>query len=607
MFINRVHIDGYKNLKNFNMVFKDKVKIDLLIGINGSGKSNFIEAILEIFKSLITRTISSFEYEIEYRIGDKKISVCFKDGILSKNNRRCKYITSSSLPKNILIYYSGHNKKISYLIDEYWVEKRKTFTDKTPLLVSLGYEHRVILILLGFLTDGENFKAIVSNNLKIDFTGQDVKFIFKKPIKANKLSAWNNENPKLWSVRSYLQDWFNKLYRIKSSPEGISDEGYFSERNEYILYCKIIDLKSLIGREGLFKFFKFLYELKSIEVLNEIDFKLTHKDGTYFNVHGFSDGEAQTLYYQSIIDLFGNEESLLLMDEPDAFLHPEWQLGFIKTFSDRDLFDISSHVIINSHSASTISECVDGHINMFSVDANVASCKKIDKGKAIKKLTSGLMVYERHAHILNILERIQYNGKPILFTEGITDPVIINTAWDMLYDEPIPFTPFSAFNRTFLRHILKDEKIYKEYNKPFFGLFDFDEAYHDWNALGAQEDGLEESDPLKGLCKRVEIGKNFVNGYGFLLPVPENEIIQKQVIKDPTAKSTYEYKSVLTIELLFFGCGNYYSEENAPGGKIIEFKGNKVSFAEKVVPSLGAEHFKVFLPMFEFIKAKCES
>ena len=42
-------IDGFKNLNNFELDFTDKCGITLLIGNNGSGKSNILEAISAIF------------------------------------------------------------------------------------------------------------------------------------------------------------------------------------------------------------------------------------------------------------------------------------------------------------------------------------------------------------------------------------------------------------------------------------------------------------------------------------------------------------------------------------------------------------------------------
>ena len=45
--------------------------------------------------------------------------------------------------------------------------------------------------------------------------------------------------------------------------------------------------------------------------------------------------------------------------------------------------------------------------------------------------------------------------------------------------------------------------------------------------------------------------------------------------------------------------------EDCNGYKGIPFKGNKVKFAENIIPTLDASCFEVFRPMFDFIQAHC--
>jgi len=95
-----------------------------------------------------------------------------------------------------------------------------------------------------------------------------------------------------------------------------------------------------------------------------------------------------------------------------------------------------------------------------------------------------------------------------------------------------------------------------------------------------------------------------------MLPIPENEKIQLQVIKDLETKQTYGAESYCEIEHLFYGIGateKYFKEVRCPGGHRVEFKSdnNKTTFSETVVPHLGSEHFEVFRPMLDFIASKC--
>jgi hypothetical protein len=64
------------------------------------------------------------------------------------------------------------------------------------------------------------------------------------------------------------------------------------------------------------------------------------------------------------------------------------------------------------------------------------------------------------------------------------------------------------------------------------------------------------------------------------------------------------------MELLFHGVdslsGFFELDPTQPGG-IIRFVGDKVRFAKEVVPSVPAEHFAIFEPIFDFVKSKCIS
>ena len=67
--------------------------------------------------------------------------------------------------------------------------------------------------------------------------------------------------------------------------------------------------------------------------------------------------------------------------------------------------------------------------------------------------------------------------------------------------------------------------------------------------------------------------------------------------------------SHLSIELLFCKeewIGEWFRRKTASAGaEIIEFSGDKVKFANEIVPALDAVHFEPFRPIFEFIKSKC--
>ena len=49
MKIHSIYIDGYKNLNNIEIFMPEDTSVSAIIGNNGSGKSNILEALTQIF------------------------------------------------------------------------------------------------------------------------------------------------------------------------------------------------------------------------------------------------------------------------------------------------------------------------------------------------------------------------------------------------------------------------------------------------------------------------------------------------------------------------------------------------------------------------------
>jgi hypothetical protein len=341
-------------------------------------------------------------------------------------------------------------------------------------------------------------------------------------------------------------------------------------------------------------------------MLTDISIPIKLSNGLDATIAHFSDGQFQSVYIYSIIELFKDRNCLTLLDEPDAFLHPEWQFDFLKqVFEITDTAAKNNHVLMSSHSASTIVNYGDRKIRMLCLDGHKVKSMTVSKNYAISQLSANMIRYSEDEQILSILRSIKVEKKPVFFTEGSTDAEILKTAWSKLFVDPIPFIPIYAFNCVYLRMLLQDDRILNELMKqPVFGLFDFDEAYNEWNYL-KEKWGALETNPYKGLSTGDESKKR----YAFLLPVPALPEVEILVIKDKTSQTHFAYKSRMGIEHLFYGDKKshpYFDLEKIPGGsEILVFKeGSKTIFSEDIIPALDVSCFEVFRPMFDFIKSK---
>lgn len=95
-----------------------------------------------------------------------------------------------------------------------------------------------------------------------------------------------------------------------------------------------------------------------------------------------------------------------------------------------------------------------------------------------------------------------------------------------------------------------------------------------------------------------------------MLPVPQNDVVMNQVIRDRASGRTFGETSHCCIEHLFYGIPEttqYFESEPCPGGSKLVFKsdGFKTKFAEEVVQTLPNACFQPLKPVFDFIVAKC--
>ena len=91
MKINYIYIEGYKNLNNLELSFDDNSTVNALIGNNGSGKSNIIEALTRVFTSVYNDSTVDFIYEIHYMIADNEIVLSNKEKtVFQKNGKSVK-------------------------------------------------------------------------------------------------------------------------------------------------------------------------------------------------------------------------------------------------------------------------------------------------------------------------------------------------------------------------------------------------------------------------------------------------------------------------------------------------------------------------------------
>ena len=75
MRIDKLSITRFKNLGDFSVTFDEQSPTAVLVGRNGTGKSNLLEALTIIFRDLDLGAEPAFDYVLEYVCRNRRVTV----------------------------------------------------------------------------------------------------------------------------------------------------------------------------------------------------------------------------------------------------------------------------------------------------------------------------------------------------------------------------------------------------------------------------------------------------------------------------------------------------------------------------------------------------
>ncbi|XOV86896.1 MAG: AAA family ATPase [Pseudomonadota bacterium] len=296
---------------------------------------------------------------------------------------------------------------------------------------------------------------------------------------------------------------------------------------------------------------------------------------------------------------------LLLLDEIDASLHPSMVRNLLDVLDNVFVKEHGVHVILATHSPSTVALAPPESIHVMSKDVAEKKIRQSSPSEALSVLTEGFATLNDLEPEASIEYVLKGSSDPVVFVEGITDKIILETAWRKLNpDTNMPFIVQDCFDASFLCNLFKrgadsQDGIFTNYgHRKLVAMFDFDSAgFAAWNGIKKQFTQIEH-DPRKGLTKKHET----VEAFTTLLPVPDFLDIQNQVISE--GNSTFGDKSSLQIEHYFFDVDSlkdYFVNEAIPGGgQVVRFIGSKRKFAF-ALNALGPEDFSGVALVFSML------
>ena len=366
MKINYIYIDGYKNLNKLEVSFDNNSTVNALIGNNGSGKSNVIEALTRVFIAVYNDSTVDFVYEIHYTISDNEIVLCNKEKtVFLKNGKSVKKSEKETcLPRSIFLYYCGETDRIQNFAsdcqDKKFEKALKTDGEIVARYVSsVGLKEFAAAFLANAICQNSTYDR-VCELINIYNIGGPVTFSLGRP-------SWSKSAPiteeSFWNAQGTVA---MLLHAIKDVGElQITDKN-----TAKIIVKNIADLK--LGAESAFDLFIRFELLIQAGILNSIDFKIV-KEGVEITSNDLSEGEKQLAQFLCLLEATKDYRALFLLDEFDSFLHPNWQRRFAEII---DGISITGQVLFTTHSPLTLGKVrkenirilKDGKIYIPSVD-----------------------------------------------------------------------------------------------------------------------------------------------------------------------------------------------------------------------------------------------
>ena len=384
MKIHSIYIDGYKNLKNMEIFMPEDSSVAAIIGNNGSGKSNILEALTQIFSAVYNEKTVDFRYKICYSIYNDDFQISNFDNVqFFKNGKKVsKQDRRSSLPRGIFLYYCGETDRLKKLaldcVDKAFENALKKDEEVTTRYIScVGLREFTAALLANAKYKNSTFEK-VCDLIGIQEVGGPIDFQLIRP-------SWSKKAPltedSFWNAQGTVAIL---LHKLKDSGELIK----LDNDHALIRVNSISDIS--LDSENPFDLFVRFELLIQAGILSDISFTIL-KDGESLSPDMLSEGEKQLAQFLCLLEATKEYRALFLLDEFDSFLHPNWQRRFAEIISE---IHITGQILFTTHSPLTLGKM---------------------KKESIRILKDGT-VYEPAADIFNrditeVLEEIMEVGK----------------------------------------------------------------------------------------------------------------------------------------------------------------------------------------------------
>lgn len=435
-------IKKYKNLIDFEVHFESGKGLSVLVGNNGSGKSNVLEALSGIFaNAYAAKPLHKFVYSLTYEIKSKEVK-------LEQTIYRCQYyvdgkITAISelkkqelLPTNVIALYSGEDKRWWHnYYEPFYFQFTKdiksgvgdTFSPKMHYINKYYWDIALLSLIYSTAEDDKEFlKTILGSDcvehillFYTNFVTRSCESdVLKSFLDTINLYSKHSEGPdgEPISIYAMTRENINETYGIDVIEEYAAMKDFYMFVDAKFLNNKPDDFNYY--EKQLFNFFVQAYMPKGRKVIKNIE--LINQG---FSAKDLSEGEKKLILIRAVLSFVADENSLILLDEPDAHIHEGRKQGLYNLFSDYCKY--GRQIVIATHSPIIAQLSGEKELIMLEQEDGKASLLTDEKIDKIKRLSGTSWDVIGQGMMLK-------SNRPLIVFEGKTDIKYVKRAIDLL-------------------------------------------------------------------------------------------------------------------------------------------------------------------------------
>lgn len=421
-------LENFKNLVDYTVCFDDSHSIDIVLGWNGTGKSNLFEALVVIFRDLhnwsqqkskstksFAKTTSLKGFRLRYKISKQFVDITWhpkemtspilKTSVVQEHREdveKFKKIVRSELPlpRFIFGYYSGPTNRLAehfFPMNQDHYNSLRDATSDDPITLTRLLEkrrffcaenrHAKYVLLAFFHKEDSAISDFLESRLRI-VGFESALFVIRKP-------RWAKQGSKaedFWGARGVMRRVMERLRQFAIAPMVVEQnvrEGY-SLKNEEHYYFFLPDLQSLHALAAEYQdartFFLALESVDFSELIYDLKIQVrvqaTKAEQVAITFHELSEGEQQLLMVLGLMRFTKSHQSLVLLDEPDTHLNPHWSVDYLKLLtrvmsetSDESEEQQTSQILMSTHDPLVIASLLKEQIHLLKRDWQTDVCK----------------------------------------------------------------------------------------------------------------------------------------------------------------------------------------------------------------------------------------